>query len=293
DFPPEEVPNNQGLLGSNVSRPDDVLLTRFDAAALVPVLQGRQILIVHVERASDILQTLALKKEFPSLKLVLVGAAEGWTVAREIAAAGVPVIASALTDLPNSFEQLGSTQSNIGRMRAAGVAVSIGMIDDEEARQVRLSRQYAGNLVAIGRLPGTSGLTWGQALQAITSAAAVTAFVGSHFALSHPLRLGLVRSLGEARFTLLYSAVALLTFMAILIAYRSVGESYPLWIAPRWGYWVAAALMLFASILLVGSVIRNPAFPHPGAEKLAWQPPAGVFAITRHPMNWSFATWAI
>ena len=188
DFPLEEVPNNQGLLGSNVSRPDDVLLTRFDAAALVPVLQGRQILIVHVERASDILQTLALKKEFPSLKLVLVGAAEGWTVAREIAAAGVPVIASALTDLPNSFEQLGSTQSNIGRMRAAGVAVSIGMIDDEEARQVRLSRQYAGNLVAIGRLPGTSGLTWGQALQAITSAPAEAIGMGGELGSLRPGR---------------------------------------------------------------------------------------------------------
>jgi len=35
-------------------RSDDVLLTRFDAAALVPVLQGRQYLLVHVERASDI-----------------------------------------------------------------------------------------------------------------------------------------------------------------------------------------------------------------------------------------------
>jgi imidazolonepropionase-like amidohydrolase len=188
DFPLEEVPNNQGLLGSNVSRPEDVLLTRFDAAALVPVLQGRQVLIVHVERASDILQTLALKKEFPSLKLVIVGAAEGWTVAREIAAAGVPVIASALTDLPNSFEQLGSTQSNIGRMRAAGVAVSIGMIDDEEALQVRLSRQYAGNLVAIGRLPGTSGLTWGQALQAITSAPAEALGMGGELGSLRPGR---------------------------------------------------------------------------------------------------------
>jgi imidazolonepropionase-like amidohydrolase len=172
DFPLEEVPNNNSLLGSNVNRPQDVLLTRFDAAALVPVLQGRQLLLVHVERASDILQTLALRKEFPNLRLVLVGVAEGWTVAKDIAAAGVPVIASALTDLPNSFEQLASTQSNVGRMRAAGVRVSIGMIDDEEARQVRLERQYAGNLVAVSRLPGATGLTWGQALEAITSAPA-------------------------------------------------------------------------------------------------------------------------
>jgi imidazolonepropionase-like amidohydrolase len=178
DLPLEEVPNGRGLVGANVSRPQDVLLTRFDAAALVPVLQGRQLLLVHVERASDILQVLALKKEFGNLRLVIVGAAEGWTVARDIAAAGVPVIASALTDLPNSFEQLASTQSNVGRMKAAGVKVSIGMIDDEEARQVRLERQYAGNLVAVGRVPGATGLTWGEALQAITSAPAEAVGLG-------------------------------------------------------------------------------------------------------------------
>ena len=60
-------------------RSEDVLLTRFDAAALVPVLQGRQYLLVHAERASDILQVIELKREFPSLKIVLVGASEGWT----------------------------------------------------------------------------------------------------------------------------------------------------------------------------------------------------------------------
>src|SRR3954454_1276097 len=109
-------------------RSEDVLLTRFDAAALVPVLQGRQYLLVHVERASDILQVLALKREFPSLKIVLVGASEGWLVAARIAQAGIPVVASAVNDLPASFEQIASTQSNVGRMRAAGVKVSIGMI---------------------------------------------------------------------------------------------------------------------------------------------------------------------
>ena len=50
----------------------------------------------------------------------------------------VPVIANALEDLPESFEQLASTQSNIGRMRAAGVTVGIGMINDDEARMARV-----------------------------------------------------------------------------------------------------------------------------------------------------------
>ena len=162
-------PNESRLYGPGARRSDDVLLTRFDAAALVPVLQGRQYLLVHVERASDILQVLQLKREFPSLKPVLVGATEGWTVAGEIAAAGVPVIASAVNDLPASFEQLAATQSNVGRMRAAGVKVSIGLVDDNDTRYMFSGRQYAGNLVALSRLPGATGLSWGDALKAITS----------------------------------------------------------------------------------------------------------------------------
>ena len=165
-------PNESRIYGPDARRSDDVLLTRFDAAALVPVLQGRQYLLVHVERASDILQVLRLRREFPSLKLVLVGATEGWTVAGDIAAAGVPVIASAVNDLPASFEQLAATQSNVGRMRAAGVKVSIGLIDDNDTRYMFSGRQYAGNLVALSRLPGATGLSWGEALRAITSAPA-------------------------------------------------------------------------------------------------------------------------
>ena len=49
--------------------------------------------------------------------------------------------------------------------------------------------------------------------------------------------------------------------------------------------------MLFASILLIGSLVGNPA--HPGAGRRAGQAPRGVYAITRHPMNWSFILWAL
>ncbi len=167
DRPVVRDPNESRAYGAR--RNEDVLLTRFDAAALVPVLQGRQYLLVHVERASDILSVLDLKRDFPALKLVLVGATEGWTVADQIARAGVPVIASAVNDLPASFEQLAATQSNVGRMRAAGVKVSIGMIDDSDTRNLFAGRQYAGNLVGLSRLPGNTGVSWGEALAMITS----------------------------------------------------------------------------------------------------------------------------
>lgn len=187
ELPLEEIPDNR-LLTSAQERPEDVLLTRFDAAALVPVVQGRQLLLVHVERASDILQVLALKREFPSLRLVLVGASEGWTVADAIAAAGIPVIANALRDLPASFEQLAATQSNVGRMRQAGVDVAIGMLNEDESRQVRLTMQYAGNLVALGDVPGATGLSWGEAFAAISSKPAEAVGLGREIGSLRPGR---------------------------------------------------------------------------------------------------------
>ena len=110
-----------------------MLLTRFDAAALVPVLQGRQYLLVHVERASDILQVhRAASANFPALKLVLVGATEGWTVADQIAASRRPGDRlGGQRSAVVSFEQLAATQSNVGRMRAAGVKV----VDRHDRRQ--------------------------------------------------------------------------------------------------------------------------------------------------------------
>ena len=174
-------PNESRLTGPNARRSEDVLLTRFDAAALVPVLQGRQYLLVHVERASDILQVIRLKREFPSLKLVIVGATEGWTVADKIAASGIPVIASAANDLPASFEQLAATWSNVGRMRNAGVKVSIGMIDDNDTRYLFNQRQYAGNLVALQKVPGHTGVSWGEAMAMLTSAPAEAIGLGGQF----------------------------------------------------------------------------------------------------------------
>ena len=164
-------------------RPHDALLTRQDAAALLPVVNGEIRLLVHVERAADILNVLKLREEFPALKLVLAGVSEGWLVANQIAAAGVPVIASALNDLPSEFEKTAATQSNIGRMKRAGVTVSIGMINDNDAHRLHYSPQYAGNLVALQRIPGASGLTWDQAFAAISSGPAqalgIDAMLGS------------------------------------------------------------------------------------------------------------------
>lgn len=164
----DDIPIDTRLIDSDTER-DDVLLTRFDAAALVPVVNGQQPLYVAVERAADIRAVLALRSEFPRLKLVLLGVSEGWRVASEIAAAGVPVIADPVDDLPSRFEQLAATQSNVGRMAAAGVKVALGGLAGSTGDQPKNLAQYAGNLVALTRVPGASGLSWGQAFAAISS----------------------------------------------------------------------------------------------------------------------------
>ena len=150
-------------------REKDSLLKRGDAIALLDVLDGKTKLLVHVERASDIRSVLALKKDYPRIDLVLVGAAEGWMVARDIAAAHVPVIAGALADLPAHFESLAATESNVGRMAAAGVETALSTIGANTAPGEHVVTQYAGNLVGIAKVPGSSGLDWGRALATITS----------------------------------------------------------------------------------------------------------------------------
>jgi uncharacterized membrane protein len=118
-------------------------------------------------------------------------------------------------------------------------------------------------------------------------------FVGSHFLLSHPLRAPLVSRIGERGFQIAYSLVAIATFVLMVQAYQAMPDQAPLWAAGD-GLWALASLIvLLASILFVGSLIGNPALAMPGASAAAAAPARGVFAITRHPMMWGFALWAV
>ena len=160
---------------------DDELLKAEDAKALLNVLLGETRLLIHVEGANDMLRLIELKRDFPSVKMVFVGASEGWRIAPQLVEARIPVIASALNDLPATFEMLGATQSNIGRMKDAGVQVAIGMINDRDSHQLRYTTQYAGNIVSLQFVPGATGLTWDEAFAAISSVPADIMGVGDRF----------------------------------------------------------------------------------------------------------------
>lgn len=120
---------------------------------------------------------------------------------------------------------------------------------------------------------------------------AATAFVGLHFLLSHPLRAPIVGRIGEGPFLGLYSLIAVAAMAWMVVAYRAAPPQLIAWDAGQAGWIVATIVTWIASILLVGSLIGNPAAPDPSGAK---RPPAqarGVFAITRHPMMWAFILW--
>src|SRR5690606_25389650 len=134
-------------------------LSRADLEALIPVAEGRMPLIVTVNRAADIQQVLRLARE-EGVKIILDGAAEGWLVADEIAAANVPVLLHPITNLPSNFEMRAARMQNAAALNAAGVVIALKG-NEGSAHRARDIRYNAGNAVS-------HGLPFAAAIQAIT-----------------------------------------------------------------------------------------------------------------------------
>jgi uncharacterized membrane protein len=126
----------------------------------------------------------------------------------------------------------------------------------------------------------------------LTLTVASLLFVGSHFLMSHPLRAILVGRFGMNGFMTFYSAISLLTFVWMIIAFGRAPKADGLWPVGDIVWIVASVLTLMASVLFAGSFIRNPSLPGVPAA-LAAQTPSGVFKATRHPMMWGFALWGV
>ena len=150
--------------------------SRLDLEALQPVLAGKLPLLVLVDKASDIEAALRIAKEY-GVKLIISGGAEAWMVADKLAAAKVGVLTGAMNNIPRNFNSLGSRQENAALLRTAGVTVAlIGNAGggDETQFNVRNVRYEAGNAVAYG-------MSWDDALKAITLAPAEMFGVGDRF----------------------------------------------------------------------------------------------------------------
>lgn len=132
-------------------------LSRLDLEALQAVIDGDMPLLAHVQQVSDIEALLRLKDEF-DLSVVIVGGAEAWIIADQIATAGVPVILNPLANLPGRFESINSTLENAARLEKAGVQIAFAIGTSHNARNLT---QSAGVAVAYG-------LPWEAGLRAIT-----------------------------------------------------------------------------------------------------------------------------
>jgi Amidohydrolase family len=126
-------------------------------AVLKAYLAGGRV-VFRVERAADILRVIHYAGDH-GMKPVIAGGTEAWLVARELAAARVPVILNPLDDLPADFDQLAARFDNAKLLQEAGVQIAFSFGD---SFQVRKNRQLAGNAVA-------HGLPWDAALAAITA----------------------------------------------------------------------------------------------------------------------------
>ena len=116
------------------------------------------------------------------------------------------------------------------------------------------------------------------------------AFVGTHFLMSHPLRAAMIRRFGHKGFTGVYSLVSLILFALIIWSYRAIGREPQLWVPNNYTWGIGAILTWVGIVLFVGSFVGNPALPGAPGPKGG---PKGVFTVTRHPMMWGFALWAM
>jgi imidazolonepropionase-like amidohydrolase len=134
------------------------------AAVLREALAGRLPLAIVTQRESDIRQAIRLAGDDPGLRVVIVGGAEAWRAAPELAAARIAVVLDPDANLPYTFDELGNRQDNVVLLAKAGVTVAFGLVGG------RLEQNYNAGL-ALREAAGiavSNGLPYAEALRAVT-----------------------------------------------------------------------------------------------------------------------------
>jgi uncharacterized membrane protein len=120
--------------------------------------------------------------------------------------------------------------------------------------------------------------------------AATAAFLATHFVSSTPLRPKLARALGEWPYRGVYSLVALVTLVWMILAYAAAPrEAHLLWTPLRQ---LPVFVLPLAFVLIACGYWRNPTMV--GADRLlkSDDPARGIIRITRHPIMWGLMLWA-
>jgi uncharacterized membrane protein len=123
---------------------------------------------------------------------------------------------------------------------------------------------------------------------------AAVLFVITHLGISStPLRGVLVRSIGERGYLGLYSILAVITLVYLIISYNHASHVEFLWQPSAALRGIAFAVMPIAFIFALGGFLtKNPTAV--GQEKQVKNvgQGAGLLRITRHPFQWSVVLWA-
>ena len=143
----------------NNNIPDSIKYSKRDLLSLKRVANKEIPLVISADRASDIIALIEFSKA-EDIKLVIMGASEGWMVAQELSEANIPVIIEPINNLPSSFDKLGSKLENASILQEKGVKILINS-DRYETHNAHLSRQGAGTAVSYG-------LPWNEAIKALT-----------------------------------------------------------------------------------------------------------------------------
>ncbi len=122
---------------------------------------------------------------------------------------------------------------------------------------------------------------------------AIGLFIAAHLLSTiGPLRDGLVRAIGQRTFMIVYSLLSLAIVVWLGHAYVNAPyiELWPQW---PWMRWAPLTIMPIACLLVVAGLSSpNPFSLGAGARKFDPARP-GIVAVTRHPVIWGIALWAI
>lgn len=140
---------------------DGDALSRQDASALFKAARGQMPLLISANRAVDMLNIIKLKREYGGLDIIILGAAEGWKIADELAAAKIKVMVDPHDNLPASFDSVEARLDNVILLDAAGVDYAITNASALGVQRPATLAQHAGNAVG-------NGLEWDKAFAAIT-----------------------------------------------------------------------------------------------------------------------------
>ena len=158
--------NESGAANKRFALPDSLEGAPFsveDVRQFAFIANGKLPLIVHADRVADIAQALKIQQQF-GIRLVIIGGAEAWKLASELAQAGIGVILNGENNLPVSFDHLGARLDSAAILSRAGVDIAFSG-ENATTHNARNMRQVAGLAVA-------HGMQWEQAVLALSRSAA-------------------------------------------------------------------------------------------------------------------------